>query len=102
LGLLGRMAGSAVQNIRAFGAEHRTVEELRRLSADPEVKSDERTVVERGSDEVRSIFEVHKISDAFADLVRDPRVAGPAKPITRVVRRLFLACWESCQLANDA
>jgi signal transduction histidine kinase len=33
LGLLGRMAGSAVQNIRAFGAEHRTVEELRRLSA---------------------------------------------------------------------
>jgi signal transduction histidine kinase len=33
LGLLGRMAGSAVQNIRAFAAEHRTVEELRRLSA---------------------------------------------------------------------
>lgn len=33
LGLLGRMAGSAVQNIRAFSAEHRTVEELRRLSA---------------------------------------------------------------------
>jgi signal transduction histidine kinase len=33
LGLLGRMVGSAVQNIRAFSAEHRTVEELRRLSA---------------------------------------------------------------------
>jgi K+-sensing histidine kinase KdpD len=33
LELLGRMAGSAVQNIRAFDAEHRTVEELRRLSA---------------------------------------------------------------------
>jgi signal transduction histidine kinase len=31
--LLGRMVGSAVQNIRAFAAEHRTVEELRRLSA---------------------------------------------------------------------
>jgi signal transduction histidine kinase len=31
--LLGRMVGSAVQNIRAFSAEHRTVEELRRLSA---------------------------------------------------------------------
>jgi ectoine hydroxylase len=55
--------------------------ELRRLSADPEVKSDERTVVERGSDEVRSIFEVHKISDAFAALVRDPRVVGPARQI---------------------
>jgi signal transduction histidine kinase len=33
VGLLGRMVGSAVQNIRAFSAEHRTVEELRRLSA---------------------------------------------------------------------
>jgi signal transduction histidine kinase len=33
LGVLGRMVGSAVQNIRAFSAEHRTVEELRRLSA---------------------------------------------------------------------
>jgi signal transduction histidine kinase len=31
--LLGRMVGSAVQNIRAFAAEHKTVEELRRLSA---------------------------------------------------------------------
>ena len=33
VGLLGRMVGSAAQNIRAFAAEHRTVEELRRLSA---------------------------------------------------------------------
>ncbi len=31
--LLGRVAGTAVQNIRAFEAERRTVEELRRLSA---------------------------------------------------------------------
>ena len=31
--LLGRLAGTAVQNIRAFEAERRTVEELRRLSA---------------------------------------------------------------------
>ena len=33
LGLLGRLAGSAVQNIRAYEAERTTVEELRRLSA---------------------------------------------------------------------
>lgn len=32
-GLLGRLAASAVQNIRAYESEHRTVEELRRLSA---------------------------------------------------------------------
>ncbi len=31
--LLGRLAGTAVQNIRAYDAERRTVEELRRLSA---------------------------------------------------------------------
>ncbi|MGZ4353957.1 MAG: sensor histidine kinase, partial [Gaiellaceae bacterium] len=31
--LLGRLVGSAVQNIRAYDAEHATVEELRRLSA---------------------------------------------------------------------
>jgi signal transduction histidine kinase len=32
-GLLGRLVASAVQNIRAYDAERRTVEELRRLSA---------------------------------------------------------------------
>jgi signal transduction histidine kinase len=31
--LIGRLAGTAVQNIRAYDAERRTVEELRRLSA---------------------------------------------------------------------
>ena len=33
IGLLGRLVASAVQNIRAYEAERRTVEELRRLSA---------------------------------------------------------------------
>jgi signal transduction histidine kinase len=33
MGLLGRLAGSAVQNIRAYEAERTTAEELRRLSA---------------------------------------------------------------------
>ncbi|MEU5993341.1 ectoine hydroxylase [Spirillospora sp. NPDC047418] len=55
--------------------------ELRRLSSDPEVLADERTVTERGSNEVRSIFEVHKTSEVFAALVRDPRVVGRARQI---------------------
>jgi ectoine hydroxylase len=42
--------------------------ELRRLSENEELKADERTVVEPGSSEVRSIFEVHKISEVFASL----------------------------------
>jgi hypothetical protein len=29
-------------------------------------------------------------------------VAGKARPMTRVVRRLFLACCDSWKLANDA
>ncbi|MFB4307611.1 ectoine hydroxylase [Actinomadura sp. GTD37] len=55
--------------------------ELRRLSSDPEVLADERTVTERGSNEVRSIFEVHRISEVFGALVRDPRVVGRARQI---------------------
>ncbi|TDC46461.1 ectoine hydroxylase [Actinomadura sp. KC345] len=55
--------------------------ELRRLSADPQILADERTVTERGSDEVRSIFEIHKISEVFASLIRDPRVVGRARQL---------------------
>ncbi|GLW63270.1 ectoine dioxygenase [Actinomadura rubrobrunea] len=55
--------------------------ELRRLAADPAILADERTITERDSDEVRSIFEVHKISEVFAGLVRDPRVVGRARQI---------------------
>ncbi|TDQ55064.1 ectoine hydroxylase [Actinorugispora endophytica] len=55
--------------------------ELKRLSEDPELRRDERVVVERKSDEVRSVFDVHKISEHFAALVRDPRVVGRARQI---------------------
>jgi ectoine hydroxylase len=55
--------------------------ELSRLSADPAVRADERTVVEARSQEVRSIFEVHKISEVFDSIVRDPRVVGRARQI---------------------
>ncbi|MGH3367329.1 MAG: ectoine hydroxylase [Nocardioidaceae bacterium] len=55
--------------------------ELRRLADDPAVRADERTVIERQSQEVRSIFEVHKISEVFAEIVRDWRVVGRARQI---------------------
>jgi ectoine hydroxylase len=55
--------------------------ELRRLSDDPKVRADERTIIERSSQEVRSIFEVHKVSDVFAKIVNDPRVVGRARQI---------------------
>lgn len=55
--------------------------ELRRLSEDPTVRADERTIVERQSQEVRSIFEVHKVSDVFAKIANDPRVVGRARQL---------------------
>ncbi|MGK5627398.1 ectoine hydroxylase [Streptomyces sp. URMC 123] len=55
--------------------------ELDRLINDPAVRADERSIVEPASKDVRSVFEVHRISEVFAELVRDPRVVGRARQI---------------------
>ncbi|MFJ4703586.1 ectoine hydroxylase [Streptomyces anulatus] len=55
--------------------------ELNRLITDPAVRADERSIVEKQSQNVRSVFEVHKISEVFAGLVRDERVVGRARQI---------------------
>src|SRR5690606_36573949 len=55
--------------------------ELRRLSEDPALRADERVVVEPTSDEVRSVFEVHKVSKVFHALVNDPRLVDRARQI---------------------
>ncbi|QYJ02805.1 ectoine hydroxylase [Nocardioides panacisoli] len=56
-------------------------EELERLSQDPAVRADERTVIEKETQEVRSIFEVHTVSDVFARIANDPRVVNRARQI---------------------
>ncbi|GAB2326207.1 ectoine hydroxylase [Streptomyces griseoincarnatus] len=55
--------------------------ELDRLVDDPAIRADERSIVEPKSQEIRSVFEVHKISEIFANLVRDERVVGRARQI---------------------
>ncbi|MFI1887466.1 ectoine hydroxylase [Streptomyces jumonjinensis] len=55
--------------------------ELDRLIADPAVRADERSIVEPKSRAVRSVFEVHRLSEVFAALVRDERVVGRARQI---------------------
>jgi ectoine hydroxylase len=55
--------------------------ELERLVTDPAIRADERSIVEPQSKEIRSVFEVHKISEVFANLVRDERVVGRARQI---------------------
>jgi ectoine hydroxylase len=56
-------------------------DELDRLAADEAVRADERTIVEKESAEVRSIFEVHRISALIAELVHDPRVLDRARQV---------------------
>jgi ectoine hydroxylase len=55
--------------------------ELDRLIADPAVRADERSIIEPKSQDVRSVFEVHRLSEIFASLVRDERVVGRARQI---------------------
>ncbi|MEU3982647.1 ectoine hydroxylase [Streptomyces sp. NPDC026672] len=55
--------------------------ELERLVTDPGVRADDRSIVEPKSKEIRSVFEVHRISEVFANLVRDERVVGRARQI---------------------
>jgi ectoine hydroxylase len=55
--------------------------ELDRLVTDPEVRADERSIIEPRTRDVRSVFEVHKLSEVFARLVRDERLVGRARQI---------------------
>ncbi|MFI1415447.1 ectoine hydroxylase [Streptomyces sp. NPDC020707] len=55
--------------------------ELERMVTDPVVRADERSIIEPQSQEIRSVFEVHKTSEIFAQLVRDERVVGRARQI---------------------
>ncbi|MCX5344364.1 ectoine hydroxylase [Streptomyces atratus] len=55
--------------------------ELDRLITDPVVRADERSIIEPKSQKVRSVFEVHRISEVFARLVGDERVVGRARQI---------------------
>jgi ectoine hydroxylase len=55
--------------------------ELDRLVLDPTMRADPRSIVEPKTQDVRTVFEVHKISEVFAKLVSDPRVVGRARQI---------------------
>lgn len=55
--------------------------ELERLTSGQEMRDDERSIVEPQSQDIRTVFEVHRISEVFAALVKDPRVVGRARQI---------------------
>lgn len=55
--------------------------EAQRLASEARGRDDERWVREPNSNEVRSVFEVHRISMRFAALVADDRFAGIARQL---------------------
>ena len=55
--------------------------ELHRLAEDEELKAQDRVITERDTDEVRSIFEIHKVSQRFARMSRDPRLADVTRQL---------------------
>lgn len=54
---------------------------LDHLAADPALRTDERTIIEPDSNEMRSIFAVHRLDDVFVRLAADPRVADVARQL---------------------
>lgn len=56
-------------------------QEQRRLTDEEALKADERVILEGDSGEIRSIFEVHRISPLIAELVCDPRVVDRARQL---------------------
>ncbi|GGK91313.1 ectoine hydroxylase [Nocardia jinanensis] len=55
--------------------------EIDRLASDPDLRGDDRLIVEKSSQQVRSVFEVHKLSPAVAELVRESRVVDLARQV---------------------
>jgi len=54
-------------------------DEARKLLGDPAALDDETVITEQGSNEIRSIFEIHAQSRALARLAADDRLAGVAR-----------------------
>lgn len=57
------------------------IDELKRLSADPAVQATGGVIREPHSDEVRSIFAIHRISPHFRALARDPRIVDRVRQL---------------------
>ncbi|AZM57453.1 ectoine hydroxylase [Streptomyces sp. WAC 01529] len=55
--------------------------EMRRMAAEPALRSSERVVAEPDSDEIRSVFEVHRLSEVFRRLVHSGRLADRARQV---------------------
>lgn len=55
--------------------------ELDRLSGDPDVRADDRSITGPGENEVRTVFGIHAMDGPLGKLARDPRLADRARQI---------------------
>nr|WP_280423290.1 ectoine hydroxylase [Nocardia carnea] len=55
--------------------------EIDRLANDPDLRGDDRLIVEKTSQQVRSVFDVHSLSPAVKELVRESRVVELARQV---------------------
>ena len=70
-----------LENVFSTNEVRRFQSRLDEMAADPVTRADERTVTELETDEVRSIFEVHRMDQLFAEAASDPRVADVARQL---------------------
>lgn len=57
------------------------LDEVKRMGEDPNIVGRDEAITEPGSNEVRSIFRVHGLSDKIASLTSDPRLINVARQI---------------------
>lgn len=57
------------------------LEEAQRMAADPQIRGREEAIAEPGSDEVRSVFDAHRLNPLFERVSSDARLVGIAQQI---------------------
>jgi len=55
--------------------------EARKMTVDPKIRSREEAIAEPGSDEVRSVFMVHRLNELYRQVVADVRLVNIARQI---------------------
>ncbi len=70
-----------VEDLFSLEESRRFLAELHRLAADDELRDQDHVITERGTDEVRSIFAIHQVSELFAGMARDPRLADVVRQL---------------------
>ncbi|MGQ0483562.1 MAG: ectoine hydroxylase [Pseudonocardia sp.] len=81
LALHARDGFSTVQGLVTSDEVAELAGELDRMAADPTLADDDRTIVEKHTRQVRSVFEVHRVSELIGRLAADERLVGRARQI---------------------